>query len=145
MTATNHILTGALIGGLVKNPVLALPLAFLSHYVLDVLPHFGVREDAKLIFRNVLIGDVILSLIALAWLAFSGQPNPWLLVACGVVGASPDLLWLPYFVAELRGQMKPFGWYSRIAKKIQWGEYPWGIVIEIAWGISMIVLILKLL
>lgn len=144
MTATNHILTGALIGGLVKQPYLALPLALVSHYVLDVLPHFGVSEDEKLIFRKVLIADTFLAFVILLWLAFTGLPQPVLLVACGIVAASPDLLWLPYFIAELRGKMKPFGWYSRIAKKIQWAERPWGMVIEVAWGLGMIVLIADL-
>jgi hypothetical protein len=41
MTATNHVITGAILVAAIKNPVVALPLALASHFVLDYLPHFG--------------------------------------------------------------------------------------------------------
>ena len=44
MTATNHALSGALIGLAVMQPILALPLAFVSHFMLDAVPHFGFDE-----------------------------------------------------------------------------------------------------
>lgn len=34
-----HLLSGAAIASLIKNPALAVILAFLSHYVLDFIPH----------------------------------------------------------------------------------------------------------
>lgn len=34
-----HMLFGAVIASYIKNPILAVFLAFLSHYILDLLPH----------------------------------------------------------------------------------------------------------
>jgi hypothetical protein len=143
MTATNHILTGALIGGLVQKPLIALPLALVSHYLLDILPHYGDAKGDKLIFKRVLIGDSILSFLTLVWILVSNLPHAVLMVACGVVAAGPDLFWLPYFVAELRGQLKPYGWYSHFAHKIQWGERPWGMAVEVVWAVSMVAMIVR--
>ena len=39
MNLTSHLLWGAAIGSKISNPLLALPLALLSHYFLDSLPH----------------------------------------------------------------------------------------------------------
>jgi hypothetical protein len=41
MTATNHAITGAIIAVVIDKPVIALPLALLSHFAQDALPHFG--------------------------------------------------------------------------------------------------------
>jgi len=45
MTITNHILAGAIIGAVIKEPALALPIAFASHFVMDALPHFGYEGN----------------------------------------------------------------------------------------------------
>ncbi len=34
-----HLIVGALIGQKISNPVFAISLAFLSHYLLDIIPH----------------------------------------------------------------------------------------------------------
>lgn len=39
MILTCHLLVGAAIASKISNPILALPLAFLSHYFLDLIPH----------------------------------------------------------------------------------------------------------
>lgn len=40
MLTTPHAVTGAAIATLVPNPVVAIPLAILSHYALDTVPHW---------------------------------------------------------------------------------------------------------
>lgn len=40
MLATPHLLSGAAIAVVVPNPVISLPLAFVSHFVLDKIPHW---------------------------------------------------------------------------------------------------------
>ena len=39
MILTPHILAGAVVAAKISNPVIGLPLAFLSHFLLDALPH----------------------------------------------------------------------------------------------------------
>jgi hypothetical protein len=58
VTAPNHALTGALIGLSVANPVLALPLAFVSHLLQDTVPHYDPAEPdmAKLRLPTTCLG-----------------------------------------------------------------------------------------
>jgi hypothetical protein len=46
MTAVNHVIMGSVVVAAVGNPVLGVPLALASHFLLDALPHFGVHTIA---------------------------------------------------------------------------------------------------
>jgi hypothetical protein len=149
MTATNHALTGTAIGLIVGQPWLALPLALLSHYVCDALPHFGLTEDEskkkKLLnsnlFRNYLIAEAVICGLIVLGLAIL-RPINWQLAAiCAFVAAAPDLLSANrYFSAVRKKPWKP-GWYSRFAHNIQWFEKPIGAVVEVAWLTAALVVI----
>ena len=72
MTATNHALTGAAIGFIVGVPAIAIPLALISHFVLDAIPHFrsGIEGEKFMKanwFQNYLIAEAtICGLIVLS-------------------------------------------------------------------------------
>jgi hypothetical protein len=72
MTGFNHGMTGAAIALAVKQPALAVPLAFLSHFVTDMIPHFGLNEQELFSkrFNLILFADFIfaISLMAVSWL-----------------------------------------------------------------------------
>ena len=141
MTATNHVLTGIAIVSLVPSAVVALPLAFVAHFVLDALPHFGDRmHRTKSLDRlkYVLPIDMGVAAFLLVLLAVL-QPEHWLLLAIGgVLCASPDLMWIPKYVRHLRGLPEaPKNWLMRFHSWIQWGERPWGIWVELAWFIGV--------
>jgi len=55
MVLTPHFVFGAAIGTLVKNPLLAILLAFLGHYILDSIPHvdYPIENIKKKQWRNV--------------------------------------------------------------------------------------------
>jgi len=54
MTATNHALTGAAIGLLVGEPLIAVPAAIASHFICDALPHYGrVGPDSRRLAARV--------------------------------------------------------------------------------------------
>lgn len=135
MRAINHTVTGAAVGAVVGNPVLALLAALLSHVVLDIIPHSGDErvDKASSRFKIELLIDAALSagfLLALALL----QPPEWqLLIACGVLGAAPDLLWLPYWIWELQGKPRKLDPIGRFLAWVQWSEKPWGYYVEAVW------------
>jgi hypothetical protein len=144
MTASNHVVTGAVIAVAVGQPILALPLAFASHFVLDVLPHYGADNHTSRLFLYSLVVDMGIAASFLLYLVLQ-QPDSWLLLfACAVLAASPDLLWLPYWVLELRGKPKPLGKVAHWLAKIQWGERSWGIIIELVWFAVMMTIFIKL-
>lgn len=103
MTATNHVVMGALIATAVHNPVLAIPLAFAAHFALDSIPHFdsptkpGVYDLRYFIW---LAADCAFAASILAAIALLQPPGVWLLLACGVACASPDLMWIYYLIIK---------------------------------------------
>lgn len=139
MTATNHVVTGAIVGTIITNPLLALPLAFLLHFVLDALPHFGLPFDQHTTrrFKIIILSDVTLALAFLLSICVMRPENWVLLIACAVACASPDLVWLPRWLNELRGKKNPpLGKIVAFHSRIQWGERSWGWIIEIAWFVA---------
>lgn len=122
MTATNHVTTGALIGAIITNPFLALPLAFASHFALDSLPHWdypGPNNSRS--FVMALSIDCGLAASVLIAILFLAPPSQALLIAaCGVAGASPDLMWFSHWLRELQGKpKKPLNRIEKFHARIQ--------------------------
>lgn len=149
MTGTNHFLAGATIGLSISAPVVALPLAFVSHFVLDALPHFGVEYDPKIkkrpnSFKYVVRLDVLLlSLILL--LAISTQS--WVVPACMLLALSPDFVWIyKYTVKEQFGKLPPSpkGRLSQFHKDIQRYERHWGIYVEVVFAAVLAAIVVSL-
>lgn len=90
MTATNHGLAGALIGAALPLP-LAMPLAFVSHFVMDAIPHFGIkgkeRERSRL-FKMVVKVDTIIGLSVNIPLIYAHR---WDMFICAWLAYSPDI------------------------------------------------------
>jgi hypothetical protein len=147
MTATNHALTGAAIGLIAGQPLIALPAALASHFVCDALPHFrSAREGESFLraswFVRYLVAEVVLCGIVVLSLYFI-RPLHWqLAAACAFVAASPDLISYKRFkLARLNKRYTP-GLYVRFASRIQWFERPIGAVVEVAWFAAAIIIIL---
>ena len=147
MTATNHALTGAIIGLSLSNPLLAVPLALVSHFALDALPHFGFDKgsgDTSILrtkaFIRLLVIDIILCLLLVATIVIV-HPGNWLLATvCAFVATSPDTLSINRFMTALKGKEYALKGYQKFARDIQWFERPIGSVVELAWFISALVI-----
>lgn len=146
MTATNHAITGAFIATLVKQPYLALPLAFLSHFFCDALPHFDSGFTfGKRSMYIYLAGDGLLAVLAAAFLLWQGVENPLLLAVSGFAAMSPDLAWLYYGIKDgTPDKRETHGVVSRFHSNIQWSATKLGIVPEIIWAGVLLTAILKL-
>lgn len=146
MTAANHALTGAFVATAIKQPVLAVPVAFLSHFVCDAIPHFDVKfkfgEKSMFLY---LLGDGLVALLFAAFLLSQGVKNPVLLAACGFAAMSPDLMWLYYGLRDGTHSKKDHqGKLAHFHSWIQWRTGKSEIIIEIIWASLMIFGILKL-
>lgn len=134
MTATNHVLTGVLIASVVPNPVVGLPLALLSHFLLDALPHFGMDSHKTKSFLLYLAIDSGLAASILISVLFLDVNSELYLITGGILAASPDLMWLQPFLTELRGKKtKLKGFVRRFHSNIQWAETSRGWPVEIVW------------
>ena len=153
MTSTNHAMTGAVIALAVKQPALAIPLAFMSHFVLDVIPHFGIYEDDVVrrnnnrLFRAVIGIDipVMLALLVIIPQLAAGKIAWGIVLASMIAAVSPDSIWALRFIKEVRTKKwEPGGWYPRFHQAIQWFEKPIGLAIELAWLLMMSVIFSRL-
>ncbi len=136
------MITGAAIAAAVQRPLLVIPLAFISHFILDVFPHFGVHHKSDTernshpMFRTVLIID--LSLVALLLIGLPlimHQTVNWWIVLLGMLTAwIPDTVWLRHFWHDRKGikRTDPV-WLTRFHQKIQWFEKPPGLIAEVIW------------
>lgn len=154
MTATGHAVIGAAIVALIPNPVISIPLAFLSHFAGDKIPHWDVMTDKnkpkqQIIFQSAF--DVLLSL-ALVWAIFIfylQSPNPAIVLLGAFVAQLPDWLELPYFIF---GKHFPIFYENyRLQKWIHdvWFDSrlpaPWGIVTQVVVVTIFILLVLRTL
>ncbi len=146
MTATNHALTGALIGLTVNQPAVAILAALLSHFVLDALPHFGSVTDERVLFktktfRNYLIAEAIICFLIVSVL-FATHPKQWQLASiCAFIAAAPDLLSINHYLTVKTGRIWKPNLYSRFASRIQWFERPIGGFVEVAWALCAVILL----
>lgn len=149
MTGLNHVATGAVIGLVVKEPALALPLAFLSHFVLDSLPHYGIvyAERHKYpSFRRVLGADSVLTpVFVLSLFLITGS---WVVLGCMMLAIAPDFVWFIKFGHDKykkRDFILPRDAFSKFHKKIQWGERPWAWRLDMIWFALALVVISRLI
>lgn len=145
MLATNHALTGAVIGAVLPLP-LAIPAAFASHFILDALPHYGIKpklRNKSRTYKLIVVADITIALIGSLGLALL---HKWQMNLCAWVAWSPDLFWVIYVLVYKNLRIVPKNWFMKIHLKIQWAEYPWGIAVEAAlFAILLPVYITKIL
>lgn len=148
MMATSHALSGAAIAIAVKEPMLALPLAFVSHFALDILPHIGFDEfgghlKKKVLFHRILKLDALLLALFMAYLILNSAGM--LVIACVVLAGSPDAIWAyRYVFQEKFGQRKPRpkSLFSRFHSKIQWSQTLKGSFVEVPFTFLLLVFVI---
>lgn len=149
MRAINHAMTGAAIGLAVANPGIAVPVALLSHFVLDAVPHYSDEDKFSIgtkIFSTVLVLDALLCVVLVGLLYVVSPMNWFVPAACAFLATSPDFLWIPRFLVTMRTGIDP-GENSTIEKFhawIQWKAWPTGYWVECGWFVSMFFALSKL-
>lgn len=146
MTGLNHAITGATVAAAINRPALALPAAFASHFLADMVPHWNYKVPGGVNGRiKVMAIDLTLSLALLAMLALTVGANPWVVFLGGLLAISPDIMWLEFF---LSGRTTIKGSSKRLVNRarrfhlwIQWSETSWGILVEAVWFGLMLSLI----
>jgi hypothetical protein len=138
MTGTNHGMTGAVIAVLIHQPAIAIPLSFTSHFVCDSIPHFGLAPGDKLFdkkFNVTLVSDFLVAVTMMAILGILFPAQRWLIWACMIAAASPDLMWAYYhlYVEKIKNRKPNLGPLARFHGWIQWSQTPKGWFVEIAW------------
>lgn len=147
MTTSNHILAGTLIAVTVKEPALVIPLAFLSHFLLDAIPHYGYDgsgyEEAMKHKLTYLVEA--LGLIGIVLLLMTGLYGWNLALLASIIAVSPDIEWpYRYLFFERKHLEPPRTLLTDIHKKVQWCERAWGIIPEVLFFTGGYLLLLHL-
>lgn len=137
MTATNHVLAGALIGAVLPLPV-ALPVAFMSHFAMDKIPHFGIEDDQRnhsWFYKSVVFGDIA---IALTLGIIAVLMHKWVMLAGGFAAYSPDTTLVFYYLTHGHSfNIQPQNGFMKLHLAMQY-ERPWGIFPELAVALALL-------
>lgn len=128
-----HTIVGATIATKIGNPLLSLPFAFLSNFLIDLLPHWNphlyseMNHDGKVSKKSTIICliDSSLALVGGLFLAFRFWPNfakvGIVLLGC-FLAVLPDVLEAPYFF--LGSKNKYILKLISFQRKLQWSISP---------------------
>lgn len=94
MLVSPHAAAGIAIGILVSNPIIALPAAIASHFILDTVPHWqetlAPYQPTRKTYLRIPI-DIGLA-VAMTILALFTQPShAAIIVSCALAATMPDL------------------------------------------------------
>lgn len=138
-------MTGAIIGLAVGEPLIAVPAAIASHFVMDTVPHFGERTDSwtSPVFKILLLADVVLCPV-LVLLIFLYKPKHWLLaIVCAAAASSVDFVLAKRYLRVIRGGKRGEAENAIEAfhNRIQWFQKPPGALVEVTWAIACVALL----
>ncbi|TSC54159.1 MAG: Uncharacterized protein LiPW16_127 [Microgenomates group bacterium LiPW_16] len=133
MTATTHSLVGASIGKLLPNPYFSIPLAIVSNFLMDLIPHWdtgtGWRNRPKILTFFATGIDVVLGLF-LSFLVFGKTTDSLYLISVVFAATLPDWLEAPYLF--LGWDFPPFSWFYKFQSKFHnKNGLPWGIITQL--------------
>lgn len=145
MTATGHAIIGTLIAARIPEPLIAIPLAVASHIAADMIPHWDTATNAKTKGKHRVITetlyDIALGFFLSGLLIFYFFPstNPIYVIFMILVSQSLDWLMAPYYFWNIKFPV--FVLAYKFQKKFDNPlDAPWGIVIQIASLIFLVIL-----
>ncbi len=93
MLIAAHSISGGVVGEAIGNPFLAILFGFVSHFLLDLIPHFDTTDDGKLTKRQLILigidGSIGLAIIVYLLMGYTIDPVSFLAGAFGAI--IPDL------------------------------------------------------
>ncbi len=135
MTATAHALVGGAIAAAIPDPLIGVSLSFISHPLLDLIPHwdFGIGWRGKNKFTLFTESSLDLLLgIVLAYFLFGKAVNPFYFLGCIAASESWDVMTMPYLLFNWK--FPPFSTVYKIQHTIQLkakASFVWGILTQI--------------
>lgn len=116
MLETPHVFVGAAIATKIPNPWIAIPLAFASHFILEMVPHWNphLSSETKKYGQPtrqstaMVIFDSTTALMCGSAIAYNALPDKihaaTILFAC-LASIMPDLIEAPYFFLKVRHKL----------------------------------------
>ena len=148
MLETPHVFIGAAIASKIPNPLIAIPLAFASHFVLEMVPHwnphlnsetekYGQPTKRSTVITTIDSFTALISGSVIAWQAMPNLNQAVLILACSFASVLPDVLEGPYFFLKVRTPLIK-KWIA-FQKSIQSDTTPfWGLLTQAATILAVI-------
>ncbi len=137
MTGLNHAATGMLLGAALPFP-LSIPVAIISHFVLDALPHYGIPQEQRNVskfWKTFFVIDFIAALSLGFFGLLHGQPA---MFWTGLAACAPDFFWVGRIVHTHSFDLSHNEtFFTRWHAGIQHFERPWGIWVELPLSIIL--------
>lgn len=134
VTATAHALIGGAIAASISNPAIGLPLAAISHPIVDMIPHWdfgwGWKKKTKLKLFVQSSFDLIFGISA-TFLIFGPLTDNLYLILAIFLSEVWDLLQMPYLLFGWK--FFPFSTFYNFGHEINGkARLPWGILTQAA-------------
>lgn len=144
MTATAHALIGGAIAATIQNPQAGIALAFISHPIADMIPHWDFAADWRSKNKVKLFLEASLDLgtgLVVAYALFGRDVDIIYFFSCIFASEIWDIVESPYWL--LNWKFPPITWVYNIQSKLQ-GKLaaPWGIITQILF-VALLYIILK--
>lgn len=148
MLETPHTLTGAALATKISNPFISLPLALVSHFILDRIPHWNPhlytekKENGKISKKSFTIVtlDSSIALASGTIIALTQSTNTmhsFIIITACFLSVLPDVIEAPYFFLNKKSALME-KWIN-FQKSIQNNAIlPWGIITQIIISIAAI-------
>ena len=153
MLEAPHVLVGIALAEKTGHPLLAIPLALGSHFVLDMLPHWNPHLNTEMRklgrisanTRRIIFIDVIISFAITAYFTVRALPDSFLagtILLSALAAILPDLMEAPYFFFKKKTSFLEKS--IKFQKAIQTDASPvFGILTQIAISVVCLWWILK--
>ncbi|MCL5093761.1 MAG: hypothetical protein M1355_01375 [Patescibacteria group bacterium] len=140
MFLTNHTLVASAIAVSFPEPSLVVPLAFGSHFILDALPHYGLKigNNRK---KHGITGaiDALIAISIAIFFCFLFPQKILLILLASFFAALPDLNQVLWVFTGIKWPKK----YWDFHEAIQRYESKKGILIEIIFALILLFLIIR--
>lgn len=153
MLEAPHVLVGIALAEKTGHPLLAIPLALGSHFVLDMLPHWNphlnteMKKDGKIstMTRRIIFVDGVISVITISFFTYRALPDSLLATTIALsafAAVFPDLIEAPYFFFKKKTSLLEKS--IKFQKAIQTDAGPvFGILTQVAVSVVSLWWILK--
>ncbi|OGH07736.1 MAG: hypothetical protein A2W22_03245 [Candidatus Levybacteria bacterium RBG_16_35_11] len=144
MTATSHAIVGTVIAAKIGNPALAVPIALVSHVILDSIPHWDTatnghgRRNLKTFIKTMF--DFVISLIVSFLLISFLFPTTNLSYAFFIIITAQLFDWLtvPYLFFGINfPSVYVYKFQKLFDRKL---DKPWGIITQVGTVLAILVI-----
>lgn len=124
MLESPHVAVGAAIATKIPNPVISIPAALASHFLLDRVPHWNphtyteTQKHGRPTKQTTIFafGDSILALaigLFFAWLAMPNLGHAVTIIIASFVSVLPDTIKIPFHFFKVNGVLKKYVDFER--------------------------------